>query len=50
MLARQLGHRLPAAVTNGLWQWSKRARLAGTGHERTMRTSTRFRGRLGAPR
>jgi uncharacterized damage-inducible protein DinB len=26
MLARQLGHRLPAAVTNGLWQWSKRAR------------------------
>jgi uncharacterized damage-inducible protein DinB len=26
MLARQLGHRLPDAVTNGLWQWSKRAR------------------------
>lgn len=26
MLARQLGHRLPAAVTNGLWQWSKRAK------------------------
>ena len=26
MLARQLGHRLPAEVTGGLWQWSKRAR------------------------
>lgn len=26
MLARQLGHRLPAEVTNGLWQWKKRAR------------------------
>lgn len=26
MLARQLGHRLPASVTNGLWQWSKRAK------------------------
>lgn len=25
MLARQLGHRLPAEVTNGLWQWRKRA-------------------------
>lgn len=25
MLARQLGHRLPAEVTNGLWQWSQRA-------------------------
>jgi len=22
MVARQLGHRLPAEVTNGLWQWS----------------------------
>jgi hypothetical protein len=29
MVARQLGHRLPAEVTNGLWQWSKRAREAG---------------------
>ncbi len=28
MLARQLGHRLPAKVTNGLWQWSKRAQEA----------------------
>lgn len=28
MLARQLGHRLPAEVTNGLWQWSKRAQEA----------------------
>ena len=26
MLARQLGHRLPAEVTAGIWQWSKRAR------------------------
>jgi uncharacterized damage-inducible protein DinB len=25
LLARQLGHRLPAEVTSGLWQWSKRA-------------------------
>ena len=24
MLARQLGHRLPGAVTNGLWQWTTR--------------------------
>ena len=26
MLARQLGHRLPAEVTNGLWQWKERSR------------------------
>lgn len=26
MIARQLGHRLPAAVTGGLWQWSKRSK------------------------
>ena len=26
MLARQLGHRLPPKVTEGLWQWSKRSR------------------------
>lgn len=26
MIARQLGHRLPAEITNGLWQWTKRAR------------------------
>ncbi len=25
LAARQLGHRLPADVTNGLWQWTKRA-------------------------
>lgn len=25
MLARQLGHRLPADVTAGLWQWKKRS-------------------------
>ena len=26
MIARQLGHRLPAEVTGGLWQWKKRAK------------------------
>jgi uncharacterized damage-inducible protein DinB len=26
MLARQLGHRLPEEVTNGLWHWTTRAR------------------------
>jgi uncharacterized damage-inducible protein DinB len=26
MLARQLGHRLPADVTAGLWQWKKRGK------------------------
>lgn len=26
MLARQLGHRLPAEVTAGLWQWKKRSK------------------------
>ena len=26
MLARQLGHRLPAAVSAGLWQWKKRSK------------------------
>src|SRR4029450_3667747 len=25
LVARQLGFRLPAEVTNGLWQWTKRA-------------------------
>ena len=28
MLARQLGHRLPAEITGGLWYWSKRAKEA----------------------
>jgi uncharacterized damage-inducible protein DinB len=28
MLARQLGFRLPAEVTSGLWQWTKRSREA----------------------
>ena len=28
MLARQMGHRLPSQVTNGLWLWSKRAKEA----------------------
>jgi uncharacterized damage-inducible protein DinB len=26
MLARQLGHRLPKEVSDGLWQWKKRSR------------------------
>ena len=26
LLARQLGHRLPAEIAAGLWQWKKRAR------------------------
>lgn len=26
LLARQLGHRLPAEVSGGLWQWKKRSR------------------------
>ena len=26
MVARQLGHRLPAEVTGGLWQWKRRSR------------------------
>jgi uncharacterized damage-inducible protein DinB len=25
LVARALGHRLPSAVTGGLWQWTKRA-------------------------
>jgi uncharacterized damage-inducible protein DinB len=28
MLARQLGHRLPSEVTNGLWLWTKRLQEA----------------------
>jgi uncharacterized damage-inducible protein DinB len=28
MLARQLGHRLPSPVCDGLWQWNKRAQEA----------------------
>jgi uncharacterized damage-inducible protein DinB len=26
LVARQLGHRLPSSVTNGLWQWTTRQR------------------------
>jgi hypothetical protein len=26
MLARQLGHRLPAEITGGIWHWVKRSR------------------------
>ena len=28
MLARQTGHRLPVAITGGLWHWTKRAKEA----------------------
>jgi uncharacterized damage-inducible protein DinB len=28
MLARQLGHRLPSEITNGLWLWTKRVHEA----------------------
>ena len=31
MASRQLGHRLPTAVTSGLWQWRHRAREARAG-------------------
>ncbi len=30
MIARQLGQRLPDSATGGLWQWTKRAREAGS--------------------
>lgn len=30
MLARQLGHRLPAEVTGGLWQWTRLAKESRT--------------------
>jgi len=31
LVARTLGHRLPSAVTGGLWQWTKRAAEAKPG-------------------
>lgn len=31
MLARQMGHRLPADATNGMWQWIARRRQSGRG-------------------
>lgn len=34
MLARQLGHRLPPSVTNGVWQWTRRARESSQGSSR----------------
>ena len=34
MLARQLGHRLPTSVTNGVWQWTRRARESSQGRSR----------------
>jgi len=30
MIARELGYRFPAEITGGLWQWSKRAKEAGS--------------------
>ena len=30
LLARQAGHRLPAEITTGIWQWTKRAKEAVT--------------------
>jgi uncharacterized damage-inducible protein DinB len=30
LVARQLGHRLPAGVTAGVWQWTRLAREGGT--------------------
>lgn len=32
LAARQLGHRLPAEVRNGLWQWTKHAAEIGRTH------------------
>jgi uncharacterized damage-inducible protein DinB len=29
MVARQLGHRLPQSVTNGIWQWTRLSRATG---------------------
>jgi uncharacterized damage-inducible protein DinB len=37
MVARQLGHRLPSEVTNGLWQWTTRSAEASA--SRTPRRS-----------
>ena len=30
MVARQLGQRLPSSVTNGIWQWTRLSRQAGS--------------------
>ncbi len=35
LAARELGHRLPASVTNGLWQWKKRSEEAMVRRPRT---------------
>lgn len=40
LLARQLGHRLPASVAGGVWQWKKRASEARRGSVR-VRAGTR---------
>lgn len=37
MLARQLGHRLPADITNGLWLWTKRAQETAASSRPTTR-------------
>ena len=41
MAARQLRHRLPAEVTGGLWQWTRRVKEAGS--KRALRTPRRRR-------
>jgi uncharacterized damage-inducible protein DinB len=38
MVARQLGHRLPQEVTEGLWQWTTRVREWSRHHVRGFRT------------
>ena len=37
LVARQLGQRLPAEVTGGLWQWRKRAEETRSGAGKTIR-------------
>jgi hypothetical protein len=43
LLARQMGERLPARVTAGLWQWSERARECGRAVPSTSRPRSRRR-------
>ena len=41
LLARQLGHRLPADVAGGLWQWKRRSREASLRNRWTLRSAGR---------
>jgi hypothetical protein len=34
MVLRQLGHRLPQEVVDGVWQWTRFARMAGAERKR----------------